>query len=95
MLEQRKLSQPLGQPSCGSVFRNPPGNFAAKLIEQSNLKGYRIGGAHVSSKHANFIITDERACAKDVEQLIEHIKTIVKKLHDISLICEVKIIGNL
>lgn len=94
MLEQRKLSQPLGEPSCGSVFRNPPGNFAAKLIEESNLKGFRIGGAQVSKKHANFIITDELACAKDVEQLIEHIKIIVKKLHGVSLICEVKIIGN-
>jgi len=94
MLEQRKKSQPLGKPSCGSVFRNPPGNFAAKLIEKSNLKGYRIGGAHVSSKHANFIITDDSACANDVEQLIEYIRSTVKNLHGIELKCEVRIIGN-
>ena len=94
MLEQRKESQPLGKPSCGSVFRNPPGGFAAKLIEQSNLKGYRIGGASVSLKHANFIITDDSACANDVEQLIEHIRSTVKNLHDIELKCEVRIIGN-
>ena len=94
MLEQRKKSQPLGKPSCGSVFRNPPGGFAAKLIEQSNLKGYRIGGASVSLKHANFIITDDSACANDVEQLIEYIRSTVKNLHDIELKCEVRIIGN-
>jgi len=94
MLEQRKKSQPLGKPSCGSVFRNPPGNFAAKLIEKSNLKGYRIGGAHVSSKHANFIITDDSACANDVERLIEYIRSTVKNLHGIELKCEVRIIGN-
>lgn len=94
MLEQRKKSQPLGKPSCGSVFRNPPGNFAAKLIEKSNLKGYRIGGAYVSSKHANFIITDDSACANDVEQLIEYIRSTVKNLHGIELKCEVRIIGN-
>ena len=94
MLEQRKESQPLGKPSCGSVFRNPPGGFAAKLIEQSNLKGYRIGGASVSLKHANFIITDDSACANDVEQLIEYIRSTVKNLHDIELKCEVRIIGN-
>ena len=94
MLEQRKNSQPLGKPSCGSVFRNPPGGFAAKLIEQSNLKGYRIGGASVSLKHANFIITDDSACANDVEQLIEYIRSTVKNLHDIELKCEVRIIGN-
>ena len=95
MLEQRKESQPLGKPSCGSVFRNPPGGFAAKLIEQSNLKGYRIGGASISLKHANFIITDDSACANDVEQLIEYIRSTVKNLHDIELKCEVRIIGNL
>jgi len=94
MLEQRKKSQPLGKPSCGSVFRNPPGNFAAKLIEKSNLKGYRIGGAYVSSKHANFIITDDSACANDVERLIEYIRSTVKNLHGIELKCEVRIIGN-
>ena len=94
MLEERKESQPLGKPSCGSVFRNPPGGFAAKLIEQSNLKGYRIGGASVSLKHANFIITDDSACANDVEQLIEYIRSTVKNLHDIELKCEVRIIGN-
>ena len=60
MLSKRKNSQPLGKPSCGSVFRNPEGNFAAKLIQDSGLKGFRIGGAHISTKHANFIINDQK-----------------------------------
>ena len=94
MLMHRKNTQPLGQPSCGSVFRNPPNNFAAKLIEESNLKGYRIGGAAISKKHANFIITDQTAISKDVETLINHTKEIVKKIHNIDLQCEVKIVGD-
>ena len=94
MLMHRKNSQPLGLPSCGSVFRNPPNNFAAKLIEESNLKGYRIGGAEISKKHANFIITDHTAISNDVEQLINHIRATVKKIHNVDLQCEVKIVGD-
>ena len=65
MLARRKATQPLGLPSCGSVFRNPPGDFAARLIEAAGLKGYAIGGAVVSDKHANFIINQDRASAAD------------------------------
>ena len=61
MLERRKNTQPLGLPSCGSVFRNPPGDHSARLIEAAGLKGHRIGGAEVSTKHANFIINRDEA----------------------------------
>ncbi len=94
LLARRRASQPIGQPSCGSVFRNPPGDFAARLIEASGLKGHRIGGAVVSEKHANFIITDGEATASDVENLIEHVMAVVRDAHGISLHPEVKIVGE-
>jgi UDP-N-acetylmuramate dehydrogenase len=94
MLERRKTTQPLGLPSCGSVFRNPPGDFAARLIEATGLKGYRIGGAEVSEKHANFIINREQATATDIEELIEHVRQTVLEVHGIALVHEVKIIGE-
>ena len=94
MLERRKTTQPLGLPSCGSVFRNPPGDFSARLIETAGLKGYRIGGAEVSEKHANFIINRERATATDIEELIEHVRQTVLEVHGIELVHEVKIIGE-
>src|SRR3546814_1213107 len=72
-LARRKATQPVGRPTAGSTFRNPPGDHAARLIEHCGLKGHRIGGAEVSTLHANFIITDETAKAADVEQLIAHI----------------------
>ena len=95
MLNKRKISQPLGKPSCGSVFRNPEGNFAAKLIQDSGLKGFRIGGAHISTKHANFIINDQKASAEDIERLINYIQKKIIEKFDIQLECEVKIVGNL
>jgi len=94
MLDLRKNSQPLGKASCGSVFQNPPDSYAAKLIEKSNLKGYKIGGAYVSNKHANFIINDGSASANDIERLIKYIRGAVKQNYDIELHCEVRIIGN-
>lgn len=94
LLAHRALTQPINLPNCGSVFRNPPNNFAAKLIENSGLKGFRIGGAEVSSKHANFIINSGHATAKDIEDLIQHIADEVKKQHGIVLIREVHIIGD-
>lgn len=94
MLDRRKATQPLGLPSCGSVFRNPPGDYAARLIEAAGLKGYRIGGAEVSDKHANFIINIDSASAADVEQLITHVQQTVAAHHGVELVHEVRIVGN-
>lgn len=94
LLAHRSATQPINLPNCGSVFRNPPNNFAAKLIESCGLKGKRIGGASVSTKHANFIINDQNATANDIEQLINLVAEEVKRQHDIQLIQEVHIVGN-
>jgi UDP-N-acetylmuramate dehydrogenase len=94
MLERRKATQPLGLPSCGSVFRNPPDDHAARLIEASGLKGHRIGGAEVSEKHANFIINADDASAADVEQLITHVQQTVAEQQGVELVHEVRIVGN-
>ncbi len=94
MLERRKTTQPLGLPSCGSVFRNPPGDHAARLIEAAGLKGFRIGGAEVSSKHANFIINSDGATATDIEALIEHVRHTVREEHGVELLHEVRIVGE-
>ena len=94
MLERRKTTQPLGLPSCGSVFRNPPGDHAARLIQEADLKGHRIGGAEVSVKHANFIINADNATATDVEELIEHVRHTVIERHGVELVHEVRIVGE-
>ena len=94
MLERRKATQPLGLPSCGSVFRNPTGDHAARLIEAAGLKGYRIGGAEVSPKHANFIINTGDATATDIEELIEHVRQTVIDQHGVELQHEVRIVGE-
>ena len=94
LLERRKKTQPLGLPSCGSVFRNPPDDHAARLIETANLKGFSIGGAEVSAKHANFIINRGDATATDIEELIEHVRHSVTEMHGIELIHEVHIVGE-
>lgn len=94
MLERRKTTQPLGLPSCGSVFRNPPGDFSARLIEACGLKGHRIGGAEVSTKHANFIINRDSASATDIEELIEHVRQTVLDEHGVALQHEVRIVGE-
>ncbi len=94
MLERRKETQPLGLPSCGSVFRNPPGDHAARLIEVAGLKGFSIGGAEVSSKHANFIINSKAATATDIEELIEHVRRTVCETSGIDLVHEVRIVGE-
>ena len=94
MLARRKDTQPLGLPSCGSVFRNPPGDHAARLIEAAGLKGYRIGGAEVSEKHANFIINREAASATDIEDLIEYVQRTVSEVHGVELVHEVRIVGE-
>lgn len=94
MLARRRETQPLGLPSCGSVFRNPPGDHAARLIEAAGLKGCRIGGAEVSAKHANFIINRGKATAADIEQLIDHVQRTVADRHGVSLKHEVRIVGE-
>jgi UDP-N-acetylmuramate dehydrogenase len=94
MLERRRTTQPLGLPSCGSVFRNPPGDYSARLIEAAGLKGFRIGGAEVSEKHANFIINRDEATATDIEELIEHVRQTVRDEHGIELVHEVRIVGE-
>ena len=94
LLAHRKNTQPLNWPTAGSTFRNPKENFAAKLIEDCDLKGYRIGGAQVSEKHANFIINLGDASAQDIENIIIYIKQVVFKKKSIQLEREIKIIGE-
>jgi UDP-N-acetylmuramate dehydrogenase len=91
---RRRDTQPLGLPSCGSVFRNPPGDHAARLIEAAGLKGCRIGGAEVSDKHANFIINRDNATAADIEALIDRVQQTVAEVHGIRLQHEVRIVGE-
>lgn len=93
-LAQRKATQPVGKPSAGSTFRNPVGDHAARLIESCGLKGHRIGGAHVSMQHANFLITEDGARAADVEDLITHIRDVVKTQTRVELHAEVRIVGE-
>ena len=92
LLQKRNSTQPIGVPSCGSVFKNPKNHFAAKLIESSGLKGYCVGGACVSEKHANYIINQNNASALDIENLISYIQDTIKKKHNIELETEIIII---
>ncbi len=94
LLNKRNESQPIGEWSCGSVFKNPPGDHAARLIETSGLKGFALGHARVSEKHANFIISDEHTSAKEIETLINHVQHQVKANFGVDLECEVRIIGE-
>jgi UDP-N-acetylmuramate dehydrogenase len=93
LLARRNATQPTGLPSCGSVFRNPPGDHAARLIEAAGLKGARIGGAEVSPKHANFIINTGGASAADIAALIDRVQAEVERASGIRLIPEVHRIG--
>jgi len=94
LLARRGASQPTGVPSCGSVFRNPEGDFAARLIDAAGLKGLCIGGACVSEKHANFILNTGGATARDIEQLIDTVRRRVREAHDVELVPEVHIVGE-
>ena len=94
MLARRNATQPLRLPSCGSVFRNPEGDFAGRLIESAGLKGARVGGAVVSEKHANFIVNTGAATAADVEQLIERVRAEVEKQSGVRLELEVRVVGE-
>ena len=91
---QRIKTQPLSEDTCGSVFKNPPGNYAGALIEGSGLKGFRSGSASISEKHANFIVNQGGATAGDIENLINHTRQVVKKNYDIDLQLEVRIMGE-
>ena len=93
LLEKRAASQPTKQPSCGSVFRNPEGDYAARLIEAAGLKGTCVGGAQVSEKHANFIINTGSARAADIERLIEHVQQVVEQKSGVQLVPEVHRVG--
>ena len=95
LLAQRLNSQPLNMPSAGSTFRNPAGDYAARLIEASGLKGYIMGGAQVSEKHANFIVNIGGANALDIELLIQHMRDTVQEQQGVTLQQEVKVIGDL
>lgn len=94
LLTRRIASQPLNQPNAGSVFRNPPGDHAARLIEACGLKGYTVGGAQVSTKHANFIVNLGNAAAADVESVIARVQEAVERATGIALVREVSIVGE-
>lgn len=94
VLRQRRASQPLDMPSAGSVFRNPPGDYAARLIEQCGLKGTRRGDAVVSGRHANFIVNLGSATARDIEALIGHVAAVVLEATGVLLQPEVHIVGE-
>lgn len=93
LLDRRNRTQPTQQASCGSVFRNPPGDHAARLIEAAGLKGTCIGGACVSEKHANFIVNTGAASAGDIEALIDQVRDTVERVHGVRLQPEVRIVG--
>lgn len=94
LLAKRNATQPTQTANAGSTFRNPPGDYAARLIEASGLKGYCIGGACVSDKHANFIVNTGTATAAEIELLIAHIASMVKRIHGVELIQEVHVAGE-
>ncbi len=94
LMQQRIDKQPLNYPSAGSVFKRYPGYFAGKLIEDAGLKGFTVGGAQVSEKHAGFIINVGNATASDVLSLVEHIKGVIKDNVGIELQCELRFIPN-
>ena len=94
LLRRRSDRQPIQMPSGGSVFKNPPGDFAGRLVEISGLKGTCIGGARVADKHANFIVNTGQASAHDIEALINHIQRTVQHMHGVHLVPEVHIVGD-
>ena len=94
LLSRRVATQPLNQPNAGSVFRNPPGDHAARLIESCGLKGHVIGGAQVSTKHANFIVNLGTATANDIESLVDYVQSEVQGKTGVELIREVRIVGE-
>ena len=89
IMERRTSKQPLEFPSAGSVFKRPEGHFVGQMVEESGLKGYRIGGAEVSEKHAGFIVNRGGATSSDVLALAEHIRETVRRNYDVELECEI------
>jgi UDP-N-acetylmuramate dehydrogenase len=94
LVTRRKSSQPSGYPNSGSMFRNPPGDFAGRLIEAAGLKGKRIGQAQISERHANFIVNLGAAKAEDVRQLMDLARAEVKQRFGVELTAEVKYLGD-
>jgi UDP-N-acetylmuramate dehydrogenase len=92
--EWRRRTQPLAEPNCGSVFKNPPGDHAARLVEAAGGKGLTVGGASVSAKHANFIVAAEGARATDVVELVRSLQDLVVARFDIQLEPEVHLVGD-
>jgi UDP-N-acetylmuramate dehydrogenase len=90
----RQAHQPIGLPSAGSVFRNPDGDSAGRLIDEAGLKGHRIGGAVVSEKHANFIVNDQKGTAADVRRLADHVRAVVAERHGVELVLEIAFLGD-
>jgi UDP-N-acetylmuramate dehydrogenase len=90
----RRETQPIAEPNCGSVFTNPPGEHAARLIDAAGGKDLRVGGARVSAKHANFIIAESGATAADVVELIEAVQALVERTSGIRLEPEVRLVGR-
>jgi UDP-N-acetylmuramate dehydrogenase len=90
----RQTHQPLGLPSAGSVFRNPAGDSAGRLIEAAGLKGFRLGGAVVSEKHANFIVNDQKGTAADVRRVGDHLRDVVAQQTGTQLVYEVEFVGD-
>ena len=90
----RRATQPLAEPNCGSVFRNPEGDYAARLIEAAGAKGRRIGGASISTKHANFIVADPGARAADIVALIAEVRALVEAREGVRLEPEVQLVGT-
>ncbi len=93
-LARRKATQPLDRPSCGSTFTNPPGDAAGRLIDAAGLKGHRLGGAEVSTKHANFLVNTGTATAADLDALIRHVQDTVRAVHGVDLHPEVRRLGR-
>ena len=94
LIRARAASQPVGQRSCGSVFRNPPGDHAGRLVDACGLKGTRVGGAMVSEKHGNFIVNDGNASSSDIESLIGRVRSRVRDETGVDLEPEVRVVGR-
>lgn len=92
--EWRRRTQPLAEPNCGSVFTNPPGDHAARLVEEAGAKGMRVGGAAISTKHSNFIVADAGASASDVLSLVGRVRSLVRERSGIDLELEVRLVGE-